>query len=71
MEVDEVQPYYCEGLIHLSGLFESGVLSWDNENKKLNIDISDAKFEALKKWYITKLYGFSKTLFRQIRCNKF
>ncbi|MEZ4694223.1 MAG: hypothetical protein R2837_09605 [Aliarcobacter sp.] len=40
MEVDEVQPYYCEGLIHLNG-FTTGVLSWDKKNKKLNIDISD------------------------------
>ncbi|MCG3660251.1 invasion protein CiaB [Aliarcobacter butzleri] len=60
MEVDEVQPYYCEGLIHLNGLFESGVLSWDDENKKLNIDISDVKFEALKAWYITNYTALAK-----------
>ncbi|WP_419671609.1 hypothetical protein [Aliarcobacter butzleri] len=60
MEVDEVQPYYCEGLIHLNGLFESGVLSWDDENKKLNIDISDSKFEALKSWYITNYTALAK-----------
>ncbi|ADG92911.1 CiaB protein [Arcobacter nitrofigilis DSM 7299] len=53
MEVDEVQPYYCEGLIHLNGLFESQVLSWENE--KLSIDLSDEKFEKLKTWYI-KIY---------------
>jgi len=50
MEVDEVQPYYCEGLIHLCGLFSSGILSWNN--KKLTIDINDEKFEKLKFWYI-------------------
>ncbi|MFW3426411.1 invasion protein CiaB [Aliarcobacter butzleri] len=60
MEVDEVQPYYCEGLIHLNGLFESGVLTWDNENKKLSIDISDAKFEVLKAWYITNYTALAK-----------
>ena len=60
MEVDEVQPYYCEGLIHLSGLFDSHVLAWDNENKKLSIDISDAKFEALKAWYITNYTTLAK-----------
>ncbi|TLS72965.1 invasion protein CiaB [Aliarcobacter thereius] len=52
MEVDEVQPYYCEGLIHLSGLFESKILIWDNINKNLSIDLSDLKFESLKSWYI-------------------
>ncbi len=50
MEVDEVQPYYCEGLIHLSGLFESGILDWDETN--LSIDLSNEKYEALKSWYI-------------------
>ncbi|WP_201522763.1 invasion protein CiaB [Aliarcobacter butzleri] len=60
MEVDEVQPYYCEGLIHLSGLFDSSVLSWDDENKKLNIDISDSKFEVLKAWYITNYTALAK-----------
>ncbi len=50
MEVDEVQPYYCEGLIHLTGLFESKVLTW--ENQKLNIDLSEKAFLELKQWYI-------------------
>ncbi|RXK12182.1 CiaB protein [Halarcobacter mediterraneus] len=49
MEVDEVQPYYCEGLIHLSGLFTVGIL--DFENEKLNIDLSVCKIEELKQWY--------------------
>ena len=50
MEVDEVQPYYCEGLIHLTGLFESKVLTWKNE--KLSINLSEDAFVALKQWYI-------------------
>ena len=50
MEVDEVQPYYCEGLIHLDGLFDSGVLAWNEKN--LSIDLSKEKTEALKKWYV-------------------
>ncbi|MDZ7819297.1 MAG: invasion protein CiaB [Aliarcobacter sp.] len=58
MEVDEVQPYYCEGLIHLSGLFDSGVLSWENE--KLEIDLSDEKYEILKNWYIKNYTALAK-----------
>lgn len=50
MEVDEVQPYYCEGLIHLNGLFDSKVLNWDE--KRLTIDLSQEKYETLKKWYV-------------------
>ena len=52
MEVDEVQPYYCEGMIHLFGLFKTEVLAWDVKSKKLTIDKSDEKIENLKKWYI-------------------
>lgn len=50
MEVDEVQPYYCEGLIHLTGLFETKVLDWNE--KDLIVDMSKEKIEELKKWYI-------------------
>jgi len=47
MEVDEVLPYYIEGLIHLTGLFESGVISFNGKN--LEYDYS--KYEKLKDWY--------------------
>ena len=60
MEVDEVQPYYCEGLIHLNGLFDTSILSWDEENKKLNIDLNDDKYENLKKWYIKNYTALAK-----------
>lgn len=50
MEVDEVQPYYCEGLIHLDGLFTTGVLTWENDS--LTIDRSQYKIDVLKQWYI-------------------
>jgi len=48
-ETGEVAPYYCEGLIHLHGLFESGVLQFKN---RLEIDMSDAAYERAKAWYI-------------------
>ncbi len=47
-QTGEVEPYYCEGLIHLSGLFECGVLSF---KKNLEIDMSDEAYERMKKWY--------------------
>ncbi len=48
MKTDEVQPYYCEGLIHLQGLFETKVLDFKD---KLEIDMSDEAYERLKVWY--------------------
>jgi uncharacterized tellurite resistance protein B-like protein len=71
MEVDEVQPYYCEGLIHLSGLFDTGVLTWDEENKKLNIDLSDEKYEELKKWYIVNYTALAKHYLDKLDASKF
>lgn len=71
MEVDEVQPYYCEGLIHLNGLFKSGVLSWDNENKKLTIDISNEKYEVLKTWYIENYTALAKHYLDKIDATEF
>jgi len=71
MEVDEVQPYYCEGLIHLSGLFDTGVLTWDEENKKLNIDLSDKKYEELKKWYLVNYTALAKHYLDKLDASKF
>jgi uncharacterized tellurite resistance protein B-like protein len=71
MEVDEVQPYYCEGLIHLSGLFDTGILAWDEENKKLNIDLSDEKYEELKKWYIVNYTALAKHYLDKLDASKF
>ncbi len=51
-EVDEVQPYYCEGLIHLSGLFSSNILAWDTQSNKLTIKLNDTSISLLKQWYI-------------------
>lgn len=49
MKTGEVEPYYCEGLIHLSGLFSSGVLRFDGV---LHIEQSTQTYAALKAWYL-------------------
>jgi uncharacterized tellurite resistance protein B-like protein len=69
MEVDEVQPYYCEGLIHLKGLFESGILDWQNE--KLIIDLSDEKYENLKNWYIKNYSNLAKHYLDKLDATQF
>ncbi|MDR2100487.1 MAG: invasion protein CiaB [Campylobacteraceae bacterium] len=53
----EVEPYYCECLIHLSGLFESGVLSF---GEKLHIDTSHECVDALIKWYFETYLELAK-----------
>ncbi len=58
MEVDEVQPYYCEGLIHLNALFDTKILNWAEE--ELTIDISAVKYEKLKEWYINTYTDLAK-----------
>jgi hypothetical protein len=62
-ETGEVEPYYCEGLMHLHGLFESGVLKFD---KRLEVDLSDEGYERAKEWYI-KTY---KELAKHYLCKK-
>ena len=47
MEVDEVLPYYIEGLIHLTGLFENEVIRFNGKNLEYNYD----NYESLKEWY--------------------
>lgn len=47
-EILETRAYYCEGLIHLSLLFESGVLDFDGKNLRIDFsEISYARFKAL------------------------
>jgi hypothetical protein len=48
MEVGEVLPYYTEGLIHLTGLFETGILEFDG---KLTINYNEDNYQKLKSWY--------------------
>ena len=60
MEVDEVQPYYCEGIIHLFGLFSSGVLRFDTGEKKLHITKDTDQLEQLKAWYIETYKSLAK-----------
>ena len=45
-KIDELCPYYCEGLIHLSLLFDCKALSFENE--KLNIDFSLEAYSRFK-----------------------
>ncbi len=56
-ETGEVEPYYCEGLIHLCGLFESRVLKFD---KRLDIDMSDEAYKRAKEWYIATYKELAK-----------
>ncbi len=45
-KVNEVRAYYCEGLIHLSLLFASGALKF--ENNALKVDFSEEAYERFK-----------------------
>ncbi len=51
METGEVEPYYCEALIHLSILFEAEVLNFTNQ---LEIDMSEDKYNRIKALYIKR-----------------
>lgn len=50
-EQEEVLPYYCEGLIHLYGAFESGVLEFLPHQKPV-LKVHKEKYNNLKEWYL-------------------
>ena len=49
MENDTAQPYYCESLIHLKGMFESGILIW--QDNKLSINTNNDNIKKIISWY--------------------
>jgi len=51
MKTGEVEPYYCEGLMHLCVLFESGVLAYENEALHVKMDMYEAAKALYKKTY--------------------
>ncbi|NLC27258.1 MAG: invasion protein CiaB [Campylobacteraceae bacterium] len=51
MKTGEVEAYYCEGLMHLHGLFESEVLVFEKDSLSINLK----QYENAKKWY-KKIY---------------
>lgn len=48
-ESSEVSAYYHEALIHLCGLFESGMARFDG--RRLHIDTAPQTLDALERWY--------------------
>lgn len=51
MESNDTQPYYCEALIHLKGLFDSGVLDFDPDSGKITVSFSSASTHGVCGWY--------------------
>lgn len=69
MKTGEVEPYYCEGLIHLSGMFASGVLSFDGVS--LHIDTSEEAYERLKSWYTDAYKLLAQTYLDKVDASQF
>lgn len=61
MRVPEVVPYYCEGLIHLKGLFDTKVISWEGPGTKLKENITEETYQDLKNWYLCTYKELAKT----------
>ena len=60
-EVGEVLPYYCEGLIHLSILFNSGIITYNEQ-----ITINYSKYEDMKKAYKSAYLNLADTYLKKI-----
>lgn len=57
-KIEEVKPYYTEGLIHLDLLFRSGVLSF--KNKKLSVNFTLEFYERFKNLTLQNYYNLAK-----------
>ena len=66
-EVNEVLPYYCEGLIHLELLFESKLINFNNG--MVNIDYS--RYNSFKELYTQAYIELAKTYLQKIDANEF
>lgn len=51
MKMDDLCPYYCESLVHLQVLFDSGIIAV-NEEGKIAMNLDDTTFESLKNGFI-------------------
>ncbi len=49
-ETNEIEPYYCESLIHLDILFESWIISINTDNQ-ITINYNDKNYKKLQKVY--------------------
>ena len=57
-KIDEVKPYYTEALIHLTLLFQSKTLNFENE--KLKIDFSEQSYENFKLLTLENYHNLAK-----------
>jgi len=65
-EVDEVLPYYCEGLIHLELLYESGLISFNN-----TVEINYNRYENFKEIYKNAYLELVKSYLKKEDANNF
>ena len=66
-EVNEVLPYYCEGLIHLELLFESKLITLDNGIVKIDYN----KYSNFKELYTQAYKELAKTYLQKVDANEY
>ncbi len=64
-EVGEVLPYYCEGLIHLDILFDSGIISVKHGQIKINYE----HYDEMKKGYISAYQSLARSYIDKVDAN--
>jgi hypothetical protein len=50
IEEEEYRPYHCEGLIHLKGFSDAGIITFDGEKIKINLDTPE-NYKKIEKWH--------------------
>lgn len=69
MEVGDVLPYYCEGLIHLNILFESKIIEFNGTKVKVNIN--ENNYLKLKEIYLKTYQDLAITYLEKRNADEF
>lgn len=69
-EEEKYRPYYCESLIHLTGFFESGILSFNKEKIIFDFDSKD-KYDKIKKWHFETYEKLAKNYLEKKDASEF
>lgn len=68
-EDPDVVAYYCEGIIHLTALFETKTISFNG--KKISVDLSIEKYDDLRNWYTDVYEDLAMHYLEKIDAGKF
>lgn len=69
MKIEALNPYYCEVLVHLHLLFQTGMLSFNGE--KLEIDLSEDRIKKTSELYLSTYEHLANNYLKKVDMGEF